>query len=671
MKTFSLLLLSLIFIPLTAKAKTPLTINDFTLLGGFRVPTSISYAHGLSYRNKPGVGGVLYTSGNYGGFSSMIEEIKIPDTLTVAKPFAPTTSIDYGNVFQDKITTLNNDGTYQPPMIGLTSKFTGSISGTTMTVTSIPAQTPLYIGKGITGAGVAQNTRISGFLTGSGGVGDYTVSVSQEVPSELLTGAGASAGTVFWDETDQRLYWLSPISYENPSQSASFTGSISGNILTVTNWSSSYNTVQIGQGITGTGVTSGTIITGNVTGWGMNGTYTVSNNQNVSAESMTSGASCQSNSSIGYSILDDVNHTGTGIGAWQLDKRGACGGFGGRWQFQMVNIPNAFSNTYAGGRKFAVGFGGSVSIDTNGPPSYGPALGIMDHAPDLAHEPHLGVMSTPPIPVVSHFYGESRGYLPNGLTCYNGRDGDSTYFGQSHYWTVSDESYYGTWIEGENKQGILMFALVGGGDAHGTITGTTSKSNVTVDNPGDIQAGDVLRVSSDACVDCSHGAYEYRIPVLSVNGNTITFSSPMNGNPVIGGTVTAGTWYRGGGADVTRMRTLLYIYSEDDVAAVISGAKTRTGITESSVTDWKFPGVTYPLPGGPYGASTVYPNVVQGVAYDDVNQRLYVMSFASGGFEDVYVYQLNDSASTLNPYAGYLRTGLAHTLFGGGSFHYN
>ena len=65
---------------------------------------------------------------------------------------------------------------------------TGQISGTTLTITLVTAGA-LYIGATITGTGVTAGTRVVNFLTGSGGIGTYTVSVSQTV----------SAGTVITD----------------------------------------------------------------------------------------------------------------------------------------------------------------------------------------------------------------------------------------------------------------------------------------------------------------------------------------------------------------------------------------------------------------------------------------------------------------------------------------
>jgi hypothetical protein len=68
--------------------------------------------------------------------------------------------------------------------------FTGSISGTTLTVTGLTSGS-IQLGQTITGAGIASNTTIVQFVTGAGGnvneFGTYIVSVSQTVASTTIT----------------------------------------------------------------------------------------------------------------------------------------------------------------------------------------------------------------------------------------------------------------------------------------------------------------------------------------------------------------------------------------------------------------------------------------------------------------------------------------------------
>jgi len=69
---------------------------------------------------------------------------------------------------------------------------TASISGTTMTVTAITSGT-YAIGQVLTGTGVTGGTTITGYGTGAGGTGTYTVSASQTVASTAITGTNTAA----------------------------------------------------------------------------------------------------------------------------------------------------------------------------------------------------------------------------------------------------------------------------------------------------------------------------------------------------------------------------------------------------------------------------------------------------------------------------------------------
>lgn len=131
--------------------------------------------------------------------------------------------------------------------------FTGSISGTTLTVTSVLNGT-IAVGQAIFGQGMAQNTVITALGTGSGGVGTYTVSDSQTVASTSINATAAPAIV---------------------------TASITGTTMTVTSVTS--GSLELGQTIEGSGVTDGTIITAFGTGTGGAGTYTVSASQTVSS----------------------------------------------------------------------------------------------------------------------------------------------------------------------------------------------------------------------------------------------------------------------------------------------------------------------------------------------------------------------------------------------------
>jgi hypothetical protein len=70
---------------------------------------------------------------------------------------------------------------------------TGSISGTTLTVTSMLSGEPIQLGQyigGTGGGGVSAGTYITAFVTGAGTTGTYTVNNSQTVTSTTLTLSG-------------------------------------------------------------------------------------------------------------------------------------------------------------------------------------------------------------------------------------------------------------------------------------------------------------------------------------------------------------------------------------------------------------------------------------------------------------------------------------------------
>lgn len=95
-----------------------------------------------------------------------------------------------------------------------TAIFTGSTSGTTLTVTNVSSGT-IGVGQSLFGLGVANETVITALGTGSGGVGTYTINISQTLSAREMNSAAVAA---------------------------TFTGSISSgvNSVTITNQGSNY-----------------------------------------------------------------------------------------------------------------------------------------------------------------------------------------------------------------------------------------------------------------------------------------------------------------------------------------------------------------------------------------------------------------------------------------------
>ena len=112
-----------------------------------------------------------------------------------------------------------------------TATFIGSVSGTTLTVTKVLSGT-IAVGQDLFGVGVNIESIILSQLTGtSGGVGTYSINISQTVASTQMNTCASAA---------------------------SFTGSIANGVLTVT---ANTGTLYVGQTIYGTGVPLQTVIT--------------------------------------------------------------------------------------------------------------------------------------------------------------------------------------------------------------------------------------------------------------------------------------------------------------------------------------------------------------------------------------------------------------------------
>jgi hypothetical protein len=128
------------------------------------------------------------------------------------------------------------------------AQFTGSISGTTLTVSSM-AYGSVVVGQTISGTGVTGGTKITAYGTGVGGTGTYTVSSSQTVSSTTITAtgnaptarfvtvvrdfvvAGYVAGEesrVYWSDINNELNWVPSFSSQSDSQYLPDGGNITG-----------------------------------------------------------------------------------------------------------------------------------------------------------------------------------------------------------------------------------------------------------------------------------------------------------------------------------------------------------------------------------------------------------------------------------------------------------
>jgi hypothetical protein len=218
----------------------------------------------------------------------------------------------------------------------LAASFTGSVSGTTLTVTVLNSGT-LSVGQiitDLTGALVA-NTEITGLGTGSGGIGTYSVSISQTVVSEPMTSAAPITGTsIPKARINSQIYavqygaaiaalgpWAALASINIGSANtpdAVVIGNIAANVLTVTAVTSGTLVVNDALFDANNIIINGTYIISQIGGTpGGIGTYTINNPQTAYGATFTGNGSGTNltASAVTGTIHPGDNITGTGVPA--------------------------------------------------------------------------------------------------------------------------------------------------------------------------------------------------------------------------------------------------------------------------------------------------------------------------------------------------------------------
>lgn len=184
--------------------------NPFTTVNGSPTVTVTIFSHGaaqndfVTFSGASAVGG-LTLNGEY-----QIASVVNSSVFTITAASNATSNATGGGTvtaaFQIQTgldSTLYGNGWGAGAWGGITGSvsFTGSISGTTLTVSTVASGT-LAVGQLIVGAGVSASppgsnaTYITALGTGTGGVGTYTVGVSQTVSSTAMTAySGTGWGT--------------------------------------------------------------------------------------------------------------------------------------------------------------------------------------------------------------------------------------------------------------------------------------------------------------------------------------------------------------------------------------------------------------------------------------------------------------------------------------------
>lgn len=91
---------------------------------------------------------------------------------------------------------------------------TGSISGTTLTISAVTAGN-IVVGSNIWGTGVTAGTVVTALGTGSGGIGTYTVNISQTVGSTNIKGAATTAFKISGTNADLPSCRVKNVTWDN------------------------------------------------------------------------------------------------------------------------------------------------------------------------------------------------------------------------------------------------------------------------------------------------------------------------------------------------------------------------------------------------------------------------------------------------------------------------
>ncbi len=247
----------------------PQKIASSTTLSG--TSSSIAYStDGLNWTNN--MTSVLANQGNgvgwngntwlSSGIGSSVFSASVGGTV---QPMLTISSMSYGTIYPG----LNITGGTIASNTFISNgnvTFTGSISGTTLTVTSTSGT--ISVGMVISGTGIITRTLIS-----SGSLLTWTVSISQTVSSTTITGTHPGTGT-------SGTYYLTTTQSTSSTSCTtggitSITGTVSGTILTVTALTLT-GLISIGMVLTGTNIASNTFVTAFISGTGRTGTYRVS-----------------------------------------------------------------------------------------------------------------------------------------------------------------------------------------------------------------------------------------------------------------------------------------------------------------------------------------------------------------------------------------------------------
>ncbi len=178
--------------------------NTFIKIGATTYNVSNAFAGRLRYKIESNV--LTWITDAVTGNDVIGMQNSQPGTATYFRKGLAFTTESHWAQAQPALNGGSTDLLYQRSRVNVQAVVTGTITGTTLDVTGVTSGT-VYVGAQISGTGVTAGTVITALGSGSGGIGTYTVDVSQNVASTTLT-IGDPAGNRFnqtFEESVDRL----------------------------------------------------------------------------------------------------------------------------------------------------------------------------------------------------------------------------------------------------------------------------------------------------------------------------------------------------------------------------------------------------------------------------------------------------------------------------------
>jgi hypothetical protein len=178
--------------------------NTFIKIGATTYTVSNAFAGRLRYKVASNV--LTWITDAVTGNEIIGIQNSQPGTATYFNKGLAFTTESHWAQAQPALNGGSTDLLYQRSRVNIQAVVTGSIAGTTLTVSAVTSGT-VYVGAQISGTGVTAGTTITALGTGTGGTGTYTVSTSQTVSSTTITTSDA-AGNRFnqtFEESGDRL----------------------------------------------------------------------------------------------------------------------------------------------------------------------------------------------------------------------------------------------------------------------------------------------------------------------------------------------------------------------------------------------------------------------------------------------------------------------------------